>query len=861
MESSATRFFVKRYSHHVVITGFDLRGKRLLDEYTMSRLGMFNVFKRWDGTWEKKLAKVYAAARKDRAEYRFHIYSWPSLPEFLMVRGITQDAIIVEDVPLHESVVTTMEIRDGKEMFDYQLPASDYIVAPGKSKLLVVQTGKGKAQPLDSHVKIPGGWKQMGSIKVGDIVTAHDGTPTKVIAIHPQGTERVFRVTFADGRNVECSGEHLWRVYRPNRTWDSKVVDTHEVWRLLNLSNNRLYIDLCESEKVADADLPIDPYLLGLLLGDGSMVKSVSFTTADEELASYIDSVLPEGHTLNKIGRSKYQYQLARRKGKINDITSALKTLGLFGHRSPTKFIPECYLSGSTAQRLALLQGLMDTDGTIGTPNGSPSFTSCSFMLASQVRKLVWSLGGIATIRSRIPTFTHKGEKRKGLVAYTVGIRFKNPNSLFRLTRKKLLAPERNQYSDTLKLSIKSVELIGEKETQCITIDHPDHLYVTNNYIVTHNSRILMHALTRLQKRTVLILKPMYIQRWLDDLMESKKHDSVMKMKPGELMVVRGSADLRRLLELAVKGELTAQLIIISNKTMYNYIETYNTLNTVEGTYPVPPGEFFQTLKAAYRAIDEYHQDFHLNFILDLYTHCEKVISLSATMTSDKPFINKMYNLAMPVGERFTGISYDKYIAAYAMYYRLRDNHPLRWIRRGRTSYSHTAFEESLMKHKPSLKRYLDMIIGVVRSRYCQIAAPGQKMLIFCATVEFCGVLRDALRDATIGYDIRRYTSDDSYDNLIMADIAVSTLQSAGTAVDIPGLRVTLMTVALMSQQANEQALGRLRKLRMWPDVTPEFYYLVCRDIESHMNYDNAKKVIFLDKVLSLKEIELSDNI
>ena len=518
MESSATRFFVKRYSHHVVITGFDLRGKRLLDEYSMLRLGMFNVFKRWDGTWEKKLAKVYAAARKDRAEYRFHIYSWPSLSEFLMVRGIAQDAIIVEDVPLHESVVTTMEIRDGKEMFDYQLPASDYIVAPGKSKLLVVQTGKGK-------------------------------------------------------------------------------------------------------------------------------------------------------------------------------------------------------------------------------------------------------------------------------------------------------------------------------------------------------SRILMHACTRLQKRTVLILKPMYIQRWLDDLMESKKHDSVMKMKPGELMVVRGSADLRRLLELAVKGELTAQFIIISNKTMYNYIETYNTLNTVEGTYPVPPGEFFQTLKAAYRAIDEYHQDFHLNFILDLYTHCEKVISLSATMTSDKPFINKMYNLAMPVGERFTGISYDRYIAAYAMYYRLRDNHPLRWLRRGRTSYSHTAFEESLMKHKPSLKRYLDMIIGVVRSRYCQIAAPGQKMLIFCATVEFCGVLRDALRDATIGYDIRRYTSDDSYDNLIMADIAVSTLQSAGTAVDIPGLRVTLMTVALMSQQANEQALGRLRKLRMWPDVTPEFYYLVCRDIESHMNYDNAKKVIFLDKVLSLKEIELSDNI
>lgn len=514
--SPGNNFTVKVYSHHVVITGFEQSGKRLLDEFVTTRLGSYNVFRKWDGSWERKLDRVYAASRRDRKEYRFHINSWPALEEFLLVRGVKPEQITKEVIPIVPGVETTFTIVDGKEMFDYQFPASEYITSPGRSKLLILQMGKGK-------------------------------------------------------------------------------------------------------------------------------------------------------------------------------------------------------------------------------------------------------------------------------------------------------------------------------------------------------SRILMHALTQMNKRTLLVLKPMYIQRWLDDVAENKKGESVLGLKPGELLVIRGSKDLVRVMELSLKGELHAKLIIVSNRTMYNYIETYNTMNTVEGVYPFPPGEFFQKMGIAYRAIDEYHQDFHLNFTLDLYTHCEKVISMSATMDSDKPFINKMYAVAKPVSERFAGIAYDKYISSFAMYYRLRDEHRLKWNMRGRSTYSHVALEESIMKNKGHQQRYLQMIFSIVKSRYLDVFQAGQKMLIFCATVEFCGIVRDYLRDRpeTIGLEIQRYTSEEPYAYLLNSDISVSTIQSAGTAVDIPGLRTTLMTVALMSQQANEQALGRLRKLRMWPDITPEFIYLVCRDIDSHMRYDDAKKVIFLDKVLSLKEVEL----
>lgn len=354
-----------------------------------------------------------------------------------------------------------------------------------------------------------------------------------------------------------------------------------------------------------------------------------------------------------------------------------------------------------------------------------------------------------------------------------------------------------------------------------------------------------LSATVKLATRTMLVIKGMYVDKWIEDVKDA------LGLKPGELMTVRGSAHLKALIQLAQAGELEAKFIICTNKTMYNFLQTYEKFNGEMADYGCSPAEFYETCGIGLRIFDEVHQDFHLNYRQDLYTHVPKTISLSATLVSDDPFMNKMYGIMFPQGMRFAGIAYHKYIAATALTYRFFEPNRVRYKSKGRGSYSHVELEEYLMKHKDMLQRYFQMIKHIADVTYIRKAVPGQKLLIFAATVDMCTLLREFLQKQYASYKVSRYVSEDEYENLLSSDITVSTVLSAGTAVDVPGLRIVLMTTALGSRQANDQALGRLRELKDWPDITPEFYYLVCLDIEQHLKYHDMKKENFADKVLS----------
>jgi hypothetical protein len=168
----------------------------------------------------------------------------------------------------------------------------------------------------------------------------------------------------------------------------------------------------------------------------------------------------------------------------------------------------------------------MDTDGTVDT-KGSCSFCTTSKVLAEDVRYIVRSLGGMASIGvKKEPKYTYKGEKRIGHCAYIVHIRFKVPSSLFTLTRKKLRAGDMNQYSATLKCRIESVEYVGEEETQCILIDHPDHLYITDDFIVTHNteSGLALSLVSEAEVTIVIAPKNAVHEVWRDRIIQRFKH-------------------------------------------------------------------------------------------------------------------------------------------------------------------------------------------------------------------------------------------------------------------------------------------------------------------------------------------------
>lgn len=615
---------------------------------------------------------------------------------------------------------------------------------------------------------------------------------------------------------------------------------------MLAMPNPRVYIDLPDQEHQPDVVLPMDPYILGALLGDGHMgLRTLQFSSKDAFMVEQVQKALPAGLILRHLDR--YDYKIVGSKGKPNPWINLIREMELDGCLSYNKSIPDRYMNGSHAQRLALVQGLLDTDGTVGRIGGSITFCTTSPFLATQFQYLIRSLGGIASLGTRSPTYTYNGERRLGRQAFIIGVRHKIPSSLFRLPRKMELCLDDGQYAEGLKLRVMSVESIGEKEAQCISVDHPDRLYVTDDFIVTHNTFLSLFSLRALGVRTAIVLKGMYIDKWIGDIEEAYGTEK------GALMVIRGIPQLRAAMEMAKLGKFKPRVVVITNKTMFMYLKYYEQ-HGVDDFLPVAPMDFYKHLGVGVRLIDEVHQDYHCNFRQDLYTHVPLTLSLSATLEPDSKFIQDIYYINWPPEMWGPEMEYDRFIAVKALWYRFRNTNGLRWLNFMR-QYNHTELEKSILKKPEVLRNYIEMITDIVEKAFMEKREAGQKMMIFVATVQMATVLANQLGSLHPKLLVNRYVSEDDYLDLVAADISVTTLQSAGTAVDIPNLRINLMTTALSSKQANIQVLGRTRRLKDWPDVTPEFYFLSSLDIDKHATYAKEKRAKLSGKVLSFVDM------
>ena len=359
--------------------------------------------------------------------------------------------------------------------------------------------GTGKAQPLTSKILTPNGWVTMGEVKLNDFITTPKGDKSKVTGVYPQGMKDIYKITFSDGREVESCDEHLWKVYY--RQWGDKyrvlslrdIIDNHSK----KIDDGRLYIPLIDSSNNEDIELPINPYLLGSLIGDGGMTNNtLTFSSQDEEVLELVGDRLDEsGYQLKKLKHGKYDYNISSinkiktsgKKGQYTNLfKSELSELGLYGKKSENKFIPTIYKNASKRQKLELIQGLMDTDGTTDTRRCSVSFSTSSKQLCDDFVDMINSIGGISKIYEKSPTYTYKGEVRDGLINYNINIRYPKPEDLFTLKRKKNIC--KNYQYRNLNLRIENIEYVGKKESQCIMIDDDNHLYITDNYITTHNT-------------------------------------------------------------------------------------------------------------------------------------------------------------------------------------------------------------------------------------------------------------------------------------------------------------------------------------------------------------------------------------
>ncbi len=363
---------------------------------------------------------------------------------------------------------------------------------------------RGRAQPVDQDVLTPEGFRRIGDLRVGDLVVGSDGRPTPVLGVYPQGRKDVFRLVAQDGASTVCCAEHLWAVTTASdrrRGRGHRIMQTSEmIGRLRAAHAHRFELPLVSRPvEFEPKDVPLDPYALGLLLGDGCLTTTTtpSFATSDPELALSLEMTLPDIELARK-SEVDYVLRNVARGGVMtmsNLVTAVLRELGLAGARSATKFVPRAYLYNAPDVRLAVLQGLLDTDGgpvTQAKRTCRVQYCTTSPRLRDDVTFLVRSLGGIVYVRTREAKGRPPGRARGREVhhrsdAYVLDIRLPEAIEPFRLTRKAATYRAFGGGGRPMRL-VDRIEPAGEAETVCIQVGALDSLYVTDDFLVTHNT-------------------------------------------------------------------------------------------------------------------------------------------------------------------------------------------------------------------------------------------------------------------------------------------------------------------------------------------------------------------------------------
>jgi len=348
--------------------------------------------------------------------------------------------------------------------------------------------GTGKMNPVSEPVLTPTGWRTMGELRPGHSVIGANGKSTRVVSIHPQGSKPVYRVTMNDGSFVRCGDEHLWNIRRKKikdrgqgrrpepekwRTWT-----TRQIMDDIVAFPHRQRWQLPALEPVEFDDLggmTVDPYTLGVYLGDGNSQPHHMRITTDEWIAQYLG----------------WQVYASGRRGEYTVVSPvpletrhALEALGLLGLRSWEKFVPDAYLHASIPNRWALLRGLLDTDGHPMRAGGI-EYSTTSPYLRDAVVDLVRGLGGRARVSEREGHYTKSGERHEARTNWRIHINISGEAFLLPRKRDAWTPPTKYQPTKT----IVSVEPEGVSEEQvCIVVDAADSLYVTRGHNVTHNS-------------------------------------------------------------------------------------------------------------------------------------------------------------------------------------------------------------------------------------------------------------------------------------------------------------------------------------------------------------------------------------
>jgi len=399
------------------------------------------------------------------------------------------------------------------------------------------------------------------------------------------------------------------------------------------------------------------------------------------------------------------------------------------------------------------------------------------------------------------------------------------------------------------KVKLTSIDKRQPRDYQKKYISHITDKNTEANHLVTlqtgkGKTLLALKIVDKLRYRTIVVVLAKYLDKWREDISGSFQLDD------GDILTVRGSKELQSLFDTPEKA--LPPFILIGTRTLSNYYKEYENNPSSLFKYSIKPQDMSRKLRLGTLLLDEIHSEFYICYMSMLYFNVPKVIGLSATFYSNDKQIERIMNQTFPLNKRLDFLKYDKYANVYAVRYSLFIHPKFKYKITTRQGYSHNGFENVVLNNVMLRNTYANMILHYVEEGYIKrrVTKDGDKLLIFCSTVDMCDFITNKLREAYPKLFTNKYTQEDSYSDLLNADITVSTILSSGTAVDIPNLFTVINTISVKSIIQNLQSLGRLRK-RDGKEL--RYYYFYNSNIPKQIEYHKERVKIFKYKVVDYK--------
>ena len=685
------------------------------------------------------------------------------------------------------------------------------------SKITVeLKPGVGKAEPYSRKIPVPNspyGYKLMGELNVGDEVFDKHGNPSEITGIFEQGEQDVYRVTFSDGRVAYCTDQHLW-TFRRSKTspWVTDV--TARIMKYYK--RKKCYIPSCQPVNYPKREIPIDPWVFGCFIGNGCLTSDQLqiYAQSDE-----VPNAIAEKYDFKfkKLANTHAYIFFDNNYNEIKTSDFFKKLPEIIGLPSSNKYIPDAYLYNNVDVRIHLLQGMMDTNGILEQSDASikVKYTASSHKLLSAILQLLYSLGYTGDISN----VSKDVSKFYGTLSFNIPSTAKG--YIFSTMSKRIyalsLAEEysyKNKYNNDLQIT--DISYSHREKCRCIMVNNPEHLYLTEDYIVTHNTFISLYSIAKLGLKPLIVTPSTLLKnQWIENLTDSgiPKDDIATSIYDGghkKFTVVTISS-----IENAMRDDFEKAMIAIG-----------------DAHYGI-------------KIIDEAH--LHLKGLLKFDALCNIKHNwyLSATLGRSDAQEDTILNRALSDADRFVGSAvYEEYQHEYVNIY-LQDimYHPSNGLCQKHFKYGtkgliRSTYYNMLMDYRHGIP-FISNIIRLIKT--ARQICPYGKILVLVPLITIIEVAISVMAkdpwfngkevvgvDGSMSITKKREALEKEY--------ILSTSMSMGVGVDIADLSCVINFDQYSSPIIGEQIFGRLRTRK---DGKETYYFDICDHIKQARQIEN----------------------